>query len=388
MSRFPLTAVLAVACWTSSCSPPGEEGQVLAEVGGRKITVQEVDARIAGVPRMSRPEFSGPIGRTRMLRQMIEEEVLYRAAVEDGIDRDESVRSRLRQVERETVVQTYLDRMQEDASRVDDDEARRFYDEHLDDYRIEKMVRVRMLVTPRENVARRVGGMVAEGGLFEDLCGRLSENTFVVSARGLIPTWIRKGRAVPWIGNHPEFHEAAFSLPVNQLSEPLETPAGWIVLRVEEIREERLRPFEEAKEDVVSRISRERSSRGLPQLLAELNERYDVKIHEEPGSKSADELFTEAQAEANPRRRVELYEEIVARFPDFDRLVDAQFMIGFIRSEELRDSLGAAAAFEKVIELAPDSDLAQSARWMLSSGSEEPVFEDDGWTPDSLEASR
>jgi peptidyl-prolyl cis-trans isomerase C len=388
MTRFPLPAVLAVACWASACSPPGEEDQVLAEVGGRKITAQEVDARIAGVPRMSRPEFSGPIGRTRMLRQMVEEEVLYRAAVEDGIDRDDAVRTRIREIERETVVQTYLDRMQQQASQVDEDEARRFYDEHLDDYRTEKMVRVRMLLTPRENVARRIGEMVADGAAFEDLCGRFSESTFVVSARGLIPTWIRQGRAVPWIGNHPEFHEVAFSLPVNQLSEPFETTAGWIVLRVEEIREERLRPFDEVKEDVIGRISRERTSRGLPQLLSELNERYDVKIHDEPGAKSADELFAEAQSEGNPRRRIELYEEIVARFPDFERLIDAQFMIGFIRSEELRDTLGAAAAFEKVIEIDPDSDLAQSARWMLSSGSQEPDFEDDGWTPDSLEASR
>jgi hypothetical protein len=388
MTRFPLPAVLAVACWASACSPSGEGGPVLAEVGGRKITTQEVDARIAGVPRMSRPEFSGPIGRTRMLRKMIEEEVLYRAAVEEGIDREEAVQSRIRELERETVVQTYLDRMQEQASRVDEDEARRFYAEHADEYRTEKMIRARILLTSRENVARKVAEMVAGGAPFEELCGRLSENPFVVSARGLVPTWIREGRAIPWIGNHPEFHQVAFSLPPNQLSDPFETSSGWIVLRVEEIREARERPFEEVRDDVIGRISRERTSRGLPELLARLNERYDVRIHEEPGAKSADELFAEAQSEANARRRVELYEELVARFPEFDRLIDAWFMIGFVRAEELRDTLGAAAAFEKVIELDPDSDLAQSARWMLSSGSQEPDFEDDGWMPDSLEASR
>ena len=39
----------------------------------------------------------------------------------------------------------------------------------------------------------------------------------------------------------------------------------------------------------------------------------------------------------------------------------------------------AESSFRKVIEIAPDSDLAQSARWMLTSeGEEEPVFEDEG----------
>jgi hypothetical protein len=68
---------------------------------------------------------------------------------------------------------------------------------------------------------------------------------------------------------------------------------------------------------------------------------------------------------------VALYEELVARFPEHERALESQFMIGFVRSEELRDSLGAQEAFAKVIEMAPDSELAGSARWMLSSGERE-----------------
>ena len=53
-------------------------------------------------------------------------------------------------------------------------------------------------------------------------------------------------------------------------------------------------------------------------------------------------------------------------------------MLGFIRSEELGDQAGSVDAFEKVIELDADSELAQSARWMLTSGENEvPRFQDD-----------
>jgi len=359
------------------------DNTVLATVDGREVTLAEVDARIAGVPRLARPEFSGPIGRRRMLNKILEEEILYRAARDAGVDQDEAVRRAVEEATRQTVVQAYLDRIQEEASQVGEEEARAFYDEHREEYRTEKMVRVRILVTPEEKVAQRARQMVEETTLrFEDACTRFSENSYVVAARGLIPTWIRKDRAVPWIGNDPAFHETVFALPPDVVSEPFETPSGWTLARVEEIRESRQRPFDEVRDDVVGRLVRARSTTGLPQLLAELKDRYDVENLEEPGAKSADELFAEAQAAPRPQKRVELYRELVERFPEDPRAVDSQFMVGFLLSEELKDAEAASAAFERVIEMSPDSDLAQSARWMLTSGEEDPEFEDDGWTDD------
>jgi peptidyl-prolyl cis-trans isomerase C len=356
-------------------------------VNGKPITTADVDARIAEIPRLARPDYSGPVGRERMLRKMIEERVLYLAAMDAGVDRDEDVQRRIEAMRRETIVQTYLDRMQEKASQVDEDEARAFYEAHEDEYRTEKMVRVRMLLTENETVARRAYEMVTEGGAsFEDLCTKFSDNPFVVSARGLIPTWIRKGHAVPWIGNRVGFDDVVFSLEPGELSEPFQTDAGWHIVRVEDVREARQRPFEEVEKDVVGRISTERSTRGLPELLAELDERYDVQVFTAPDQRSADELFAEAQAAQGASERVALYDELVHRFPDYEHAIDAHFMIGFIRAEELHDPDGARESFRKVIALDPDSDLAQSARWMLTSGDVDPDFEDDGRTPDPQEA--
>lgn len=388
MRSRTLVLVVAVALAAAACTPTErdvpEETRVLAEVNGRELTLADVDARIADVPRLARPEYSGPIGRTRMLRRMVEEEVLYQAAVDAGTDRAPDVVERLENLKRQTVVQSYLDHVEEEASRVSAEEARAFYDEHLDEYRTEKMVRVRMLLTDREKVAKHVQEICSSGTMgFADACAKHSEDPFVVSARGLVPTWIRQDRAVPWIGNHPEFHDVVFSLERDQLSDPFETMAGWHVVRVEDVRESRQRPFDEVEADVTGRIARERSTRGLPELLAELNERYGVVIHEEPGTKSADELFAEAQAAPDPRMRVKLYGELVERFPTYDRALDAHFMIGFIHSEELKDVGAAEVAFRKVIELDPDSDLAKSAEWMLTSGNDDPPFEDDGWEVES-----
>ncbi len=375
-----LLVVVACSGSADSSDAPAEPGQgpVLAEVGGRKIHESDLEARLADVPRLARPEFSGPVGKERLLEQMIEEEILFRAAVDDGLDQDEELRRRLEQSRRSLLVQAYLDRMHENATQVSEEEARAFYDAHLDEYRTEASARVRVLVNPDRRIVDRAREMVEKDGVrFPMVCSRFGSIPGLIEAAGLLPNWVRKGRAVSWLGNLPEFHAAVFSTEPGNMSDTFETGQGFMIVMVEEVREERQRPFDEVRKDVEARLARARASTGLPELIAELKERYDVQILAAPG-RSAEELFNEAQQASQPRRKVELFEELVRRHPDDDHVLEALFMIGFTRSEELGDPDGARAAFERVIAEFPDSELAQSAEWMLSSqGDSVPAFEDD-----------
>jgi peptidyl-prolyl cis-trans isomerase C len=348
---------------------------VVARVGGRAITEADLDARLEDIPQLARPEYSGPVGRSRMLRQMIEEEVLYRAALDDHLDRDAAVQRRLEQAKRQLLVQSYLDREQAKMSRVDEKELRSFYDAHKDEYRIERMLRVRVLAAENRKIAERVREMVLEGQPFEGLCTKFSTDPYLKDAQGLLPTWVRKGKAVPWLGNHPAFHDAVFSLKKGEISAVFETPKGFHVARVEDVREEQQRTFEEARADIEARLRRERTSKGLPEIVEDLKRRYAVRMVE-PAGKSPEELWAEAQKATEAATRVALYQELVERYPKDPHVVEALFMIGFTKSEELHDREGAEAAFKRVIDEFPESELAQSARWMLTSeGSETPGFE-------------
>jgi len=96
----------------------------------------------------------------------------------------------------------------------------------------------------------------------------------------------------------------------------------------------------------------------------------------EPKGKSPEELFAEAQRATDAPTRVTLYQELVERYPKDPHVVEALFMIGFTKSEELHDIAGAKVVFQRVIDEFPDSELAQSARWMLTSeGGGTPPFE-------------
>jgi EpsD family peptidyl-prolyl cis-trans isomerase len=382
IARRALTVSLALVLLLAGCGergdrPADDAGVVLAEVGGRKITQADVSARIAALPPSVQSSLMDERGRFRVLKQLIEEELLYRGALADGADRDERFQQRLEATRRQLLIQLYLERKQEEASRVTEAEMLAFYEEHPEEYTIEKALRVRLLLTDDEAVAQRAREMVTEGLLpFEQACTRFSENPAVVEANGLIPEWVREGRAVPWIGNHPEFHRVAFSLKPGEVSEVFSTALGFMILRVEEVREETRRDFEEVQESIRARLAKGKKAAGLPELIEELERSHGVRMFEQPG-RSAAELFAAARAAGRPGERIALYEEICERYPEHELAVEALFMVGFIRSEELGDTTRAQEAFRQVIERYPDSELAESARWMLTSqGEDAPAFED------------
>jgi outer membrane protein assembly factor BamD (BamD/ComL family) len=79
----------------------------------------------------------------------------------------------------------------------------------------------------------------------------------------------------------------------------------------------------------------------------------------------------------NPSDKIIYYEVLLDRFPKYERADEAQFMIGFVYSEELRDKGSARAAFEKMLAVYPNSQIRDSATYMLKNLDklEVPAFE-------------
>jgi len=77
---------------------------------------------------------------------------------------------------------------------------------------------------------------------------------------------------------------------------------------------------------------------------------------------------------------VTFYEKFLTEYPDNEHAYKAQFMIGFIFNESLKDTTKARAAFGKVINNYPQNDLTDDATWMienLNKGPEEIITGDD-----------
>ncbi|MDP6802739.1 MAG: peptidyl-prolyl cis-trans isomerase [Gemmatimonadota bacterium] len=371
--RAALPALLLISGCSGDSSTEADDA-VLVVVGGTPITESAVASHFAELPPDIRAGLRGPSGREKVLARLVEEELLYRGALDDGLEQDPRVAAALRAARRSILSRAFLDRRRDQVARVSEEDLRAFYDSHKEDYSVRRTLRVRQLLVSTREKADEIREQVVAGQLdLEDACWRQSDHPQVVQEHGLLPEWIRKGRAVGWFGNHPRFHEVVFELAPGEVSEVFETAFGFHVARIEEERPASTRPFEAARADILARMSQERMGKLVPDVMEALRGEYGVEYPEEQDPEAGvRRLFEEAQAEPSPRRRLALYEQLVEEYSGSRYEVEALFMIGFILREELADANGAERAFRRVVEEFPESDLAASARWLLSPTEGEP----------------
>lgn len=112
---------------------------------------------------------------------------------------------------------------------------------------------------------------ILAGEAFEDVAREASDDPGSAESGGDLGYG---GRGV-WV---PPFEEAAFSLAVGALSEPIRSDFGFHLIQVQDIRESRTRSFDEAKEDLAQEYRDEQAE----QLYFEQVERLSNLVFEHP----------------------------------------------------------------------------------------------------------
>ncbi len=86
--------------------------------------------------------------------------------------------------------------------------------------------------------------------------------------------------------------------------------------------------------------------------------------------KTEEELYTmaqEAMNKGNSHEALKYYQQILKVYPQSSNNYKAQFMMGYVYSEQLKDTVKAREAYQKVIEQYPNCDLVGSASWMMGN---------------------
>jgi tetratricopeptide (TPR) repeat protein len=199
---------------------------------------------------------------------------------------------------------------------------------------------------------------------------------------GSLGTVTRDG-LFPAIGRQPALAESAFALGAGHIGGPFQTDHGWHVLKVEEVRPEGVRPFESVKAIILRQLGNQRGQDYYRKLLDEARQKLGVAPDSAAIKKfvsqkrDAREQFKAAQDLGPPTDRIAAYRALLAEYPVSDVSAQAQFMIGFIQSEELKDYDGAEKSFRELLKRYPGSELAGSAQWMVDHmrSEEAPPFE-------------
>lgn len=99
-------------------------------------------------------------------------------------------------------------------------------------------------------------------------------------------------------------------------------------------------------------------------------ERTRRSIEKKP--KSPEELWEAASLHLDPRKKIRDFEKFLDQYPDHEYAPRVLLMMGFVYSEELKDTARARKLFNELVEKYPGSDVVETAKWMIENMDKPP----------------
>jgi peptidyl-prolyl cis-trans isomerase C len=345
--------------------------QVLVRVGRETITRADVNRRLEELPEQIRGNYTTPDGKKQLLDRLVEERVWMQEARKHGVEARPDVQRQIDQAKRDLVMRTYLTEMMATNPAVSDSEARAYYDAHLNDYLMQATVSVRHIQSKTELESKRMLALAkAPGADFAKLAQKYSSDSLTRATGGALGTVTHDG-FFGSLGAQPKLAEAAFAIDEGKVGGPFKTDKGWHVLKVDTKTAQSERPFEQVRQVIQRQLASEKAQSFYKQKLDDA--RRDIGVSPDSSAikgfysakKTARDMFKDAQEAGAPEARIGKYRDMLVQYPKSDVSAQAQFMIGFIESEEMKNYDEAEKEFRRLLERYPSSELAASAKWML-----------------------
>ena len=153
------------------------------------------------------------------------------------------------------------------------DETQAYYNAHMDDFKHPLMIQLRQIVVNTKEEAEMILKHLTEG---EDMGELAKEFSITPDAQdGGIMGWISEGQL------EESIEDIVFSLKEGKRSDTLESPYGFHIFEVMDIRSEGYDTLPEVMQDIEDRIILQKRELRYNKWISDLKDRYPVKIDED-----------------------------------------------------------------------------------------------------------
>lgn len=284
-----LCAVLALA----GCRKGEKSGPVVAEVGDEKITADEVRQRLNETSPFLRARYNTVERKKEFLENMVRNELLAQEAIRQGYDKSPAVREQTKRAMIQELIKHQLDSKLAGTD-IPEEELKKFYDAHLDDFVKPERARVFHILLPAKDARERAEAKKKAAALLKDIDAREKKGEVNAFQSAAIKE-SKDALSAPLGGDlrflskdeltkayNAELANAAFELKnPGDKTQPFDTPAGVELVKLQVKTVAMNRSFEESKEPIRQRMARERRSRDYDEWVKKLRENTKVAIHEQ-----------------------------------------------------------------------------------------------------------
>ena len=231
---------------------------VIATIGDFELTLGQLIAVRQSLPQQYQ-QLPPEVLTEGLLSQLVNQTVLAVRADAQGLDERVDVRLNLLNQRQSALADAYLRARVE--QRVDAAAIEAAYRERYAEAAPTEQVKASHILVEDKATAEDIRAKLADGAAFADLAKEYG--TDGTAEKGGELGWFEQGDMVP------EFSEAAFALEVGEVSEPVETPFGWHLIRVADRRDKPVPKLEEVRQEIAQSLAEQAQESVVEQARSE-----------------------------------------------------------------------------------------------------------------------
>jgi peptidyl-prolyl cis-trans isomerase C len=374
--RKMLLLVMIAACvalTASSCSrdkkDKGVESQtgLAARVGDIKITDEQVANMYNELPVAQQKEFKGRDGQAKFVDRLIEQHLIYQAALDKNLDKTDEMKDRIRLATMNILVSEYFAKEMLGRINIEPNEIEDYYSSHSAEFVRPPVVRAQYLFTVDSLKAVKWQARLSGGMEFSKLARAESEDKATASLGGDLG-FFNPGGYIKSIGTSETFSKAVEQLEVGQLSGIIHLEKGFCIAKVTDKNPVKVQSLDEARKKIVTKLRTQKQEEAYKETMEKLRKKYRTENYAkerlEKTTRTPEEFWEMAQIEPDPLKRIQYYRDLINLYPNHKNAPEALFMIGFTYAEELTDFFQARRTFNELEQKYPGSAIIEYAKWM------------------------
>ena len=246
------------------------ENKVLAVVGGKEITENDLMEIVKRYPENRQGFFSTEQGKKQLLDQVIGLQLMYEFGKENKYDETDAYKAEVEKLSKELLTQMVVNKVLSEVT-VTDEEVKDFYNKNKQMFMQPETVSAKHILVDSEEGCKKIREEIVEGGLTFEEAARKYSSCPSKEQDGNLGEF-SKGMMVP------EFEKVAFELPIGEVSEPVQTQFGYHLIKVDSKNEPKVQELEDVRETVVNQLIQQNQQKKYFEFINELKNKYGVEI--------------------------------------------------------------------------------------------------------------
>ncbi|MBI3193414.1 MAG: peptidyl-prolyl cis-trans isomerase [Ignavibacteriae bacterium] len=263
---------LVIAIAFAGCEQRQEQKTILARVGNAELTLEE--ARSALDTASVSFEYQLRLYVTTWIRT----EMLYQEAIRRGVEHTSAFQEQLNNARKQLAVQQLLEQVTpEDTTGIPASEFEQYFSRHADEFIVrEDGMKLNIIGFSTRERASAVAGQLARGSSWNKTFEKLMNDSAAASE---ITTVFSNHYFTQRSMLFPELWKVAQTLGMNDVSFPVRTPSGYVIIQLlSTIKKGSTPQYELVQDEVRARYLREKQQLQIDSLIGTLRTRTTVEM--------------------------------------------------------------------------------------------------------------